>query len=147
MISIHRKNSQQLYEENFSKIRALLPDLNLFEHVTMSCNSLGIQVCVDVLERTPYTLLISITSRYFEKVTHMPETKIQVRVYFDAQLAEVLTVQGHRRIQPHYKYPNTKMYLPDEKKQGNLLLAEMLNFCARNNFQKSYFSQPVAINN
>jgi len=147
MINIHKENSQDLYEDNFLRIRTLLPDLQLFEHVTLSSEDHYVQLCVDVLERTPYTMLLSFVSRYGEQYQHVPETKIQVRMYYDAQVAEVLTVQGHRHIRPHYKYPNTKMYTPDEKKQGNHLLTEMLVFCVKNNYKKSYLDQPFVVNN
>ena len=147
MVRIHKENTQQLYEENFSRIRMLLSDLQFFEHITLSSDNHAVQICVDVEERTPYTMLISFSSHYAAHSDHMPLTKLQVRLYFDAKVAEVLTVQGHRRIRPHYGYPNKNMYLPDEKKQGNELLSELLNFCVRNNYKKSYLSQSVEINN
>ena len=90
-------------------------------------------------------MLLNITSRYMTTSDHMPNIKIQVRVYFDAKVAEVLSVQGHRNIRPHYKYPNTNMYVPDEKKQGNSLLADMLRYCVKNNFKKFYYSQPIIV--
>jgi len=147
MVRVHKKNSQQLYEENFSRIRMLLADLQFFEHITLSSDNHSVCICADVLERTPYTMLIDLVSHYSRKSEHLPETKLQVRMYYDAKVAEVLKIQGHQRIQPFYQYPNENMYAPDEKKQGNRLLAELLNFCIRNNYKKSYFSQPIAINN
>jgi len=145
MINIHKENSQPLYEANFHKISSMLPDIKCFEHVTLLSEDRRVQLCVDVLERTPYTTLINLTTRYASKSNFIPSTKIQVRVYYDARVAEVLKIQNQKMRNPRYKYPNEKMYLPDEKRQGNRLLAEMLNLCRKDKYMKTYISQPMEI--
>ena len=53
-----------------------------------------------------------------------------VRLYHDAQLAEVLSCQHIKRFKARYDYPNTDMLLPDEKRQINLLLRDWLKLCS-----------------
>ena len=65
---------------------------------------------------------------------HLPDIIFDVRVYDDARLAEVISYQGRGRIQFKYNYPNDKMYVPDEKRQGNLLLHDWLSTCSRLNY-------------
>ena len=54
---------------------------------------------------------------------------MDVRIYHDATLAEVVAWQGHRQLQPRHEYPNPKMYQEDEKAQLNTFLGELLAFC------------------
>jgi len=52
---------------------------------------------------------------------------MKVRIYHDAQLAEVISYQGHSRILSKYPYPNQKMFHRDEKRQANYLLNDWLD--------------------
>jgi uncharacterized protein YqiB (DUF1249 family) len=54
---------------------------------------------------------------------------LDVRLYHDAAVAEVIAWQGHRRFQARHEYPNRKMYQRDEKAQLNKFLGELLEFC------------------
>jgi uncharacterized protein len=53
-----------------------------------------------------------------------------VRLYHDAQVAEVLACQQISQVKARYDYPNQDMLLPDEKRQINLLLRDWLKLCA-----------------
>ena len=52
--------------------------------------------------------------------------EFRVRIYMDAQVAEVVSYLGQSRLLPKYEYPNINMWQPDEKKQANLLLHDCL---------------------
>lgn len=54
--------------------------------------------------------------------------RMEVRLYHDAHLAEVLAYQSSRRFLAKYQYPNPKMLQVDEKQQLNLLLRDWLNW-------------------
>ncbi|GLP97230.1 DUF1249 domain-containing protein [Paraferrimonas sedimenticola] len=56
----------------------------------------------------------------------MPRFSMQIRLYHDAELAEVLSCQQFSRIKPVYDYPNVDMLQPDEKLQLNRFLAELI---------------------
>ena len=60
-----------------------------------------------------------------------------VRLYHDAQVAEVLACQHVSRFKARYDYPNLEMLLPDEKRQINLLLRDWLNLCSRRGYQNT----------
>ena len=143
---IHKENTQALCETNYRKLVSMLPDIAFFEHVSLSSSDHSVSVSVDVVERTPYTTLIKLSSSYVVCSDYSPKTIMQVRIYHDANVAEVINVQGHRRIRSHYDYPNESMYLPDEKKQSNKLLSEILDFCLDNNYKKSYLPSKIEIN-
>lgn len=86
------------------------------------------QVTISVVERSKYTTTISLTQDSTVS-DWIPKPSITVRLYHDAQVAEVLSFQRRRHIRQSYSYPNDKMYQRDEKAQLNAFLGEWLDFC------------------
>ncbi|MBE8168503.1 MAG: DUF1249 domain-containing protein [Shewanella sp.] len=80
---------------------------------------------VKLLENTRYTQLIEVSRPHTEhRLVSQP--KVLVRIYHDAQLAEVLTSQHIYQLLPVYHYPNPSMHQPNEKYQINAFLEELL---------------------
>lgn len=52
-----------------------------------------------------------------------------IRLYHDAQMAEVISSQGVFQVKPRYDYPNKNMHQQDEKQQINQFLNEWLHLC------------------
>ncbi|MFT3929729.1 MAG: DUF1249 domain-containing protein [Spongiibacteraceae bacterium] len=86
-----------------------------------------LQLHISVTERSPYTTFIDIE----QAQTAIPAlaSNVSVRVYHDAQMAEVVAFAHLQRILPHYDYPNPDMHQPDEKAQWNRFLGEWLSHC------------------
>ena len=87
---------------------------------------------LNVKEVTKYTSLIELVQTTIVSKTlstQLTRPKIQMRLYHDAQVAEVISSQGIRQIKPRYDYPNDRMLLPDEKMQVNLFVKEWLQHC------------------
>ncbi|WP_121345194.1 DUF1249 domain-containing protein, partial [Pseudomonas aeruginosa] len=59
----------------------------------------------------------------------LPAPRLEVRVYHDARMAEVIGAEQARRLMAIYPYPNQAMHQPDEKNQLNLFLGEWLAHC------------------
>ncbi|MBV1913939.1 MAG: DUF1249 domain-containing protein [Pseudomonadales bacterium] len=89
----------------------------------------------DVLERGPYTTLLrfqQIAQPEPELLEHDWSTlpvQMTVRVYHDAEMAEVVDFMNVRHFESSYEYPNRQMLLPDEKQQVNYFLADWLDRC------------------
>ncbi len=84
-----------------------------------------------VVERTRYTLLLTIKHSFQQGGRFLPDLVFKVRVYLDAALAEVIAYQGQHHLLASYPYPNEQMFLPDEKRQVNLLLHDWLSTWSR----------------
>lgn len=52
-----------------------------------------------------------------------------VRLYHDANVAEVVKCQRYQSFSPRYEYPNVDMHQIDEKAQMNRFLGELLTHC------------------
>lgn len=85
-----------------------------------------------VNEVTRYTSLVTISQDATimgQHLSHLFEPTMVIRLYHDAQMAEVISSQDIKQIKPRYDYPNKVMHLPDEKQQINLFLKEWLQLC------------------
>ena len=60
------------------------------------------------------------------KMASLPQ--MTVRVYHDAQSAEIVSYQQQNRFHSVYEYPNKRMRQKDEKVQLNQFLGEFLNY-------------------
>ena len=92
----------------------------------------GIAVQINVLEQTPYTTLVRLTYGLHPALQSLTEPRLTVRLYHDAESAEVVEYQSQRRFAGAYDYPNPGMRAPDEKTQINALLGEYLSHCLAN---------------
>lgn len=93
-----------------------------------------------VLERCRYTSTLQLVHERRQRWLAPPS--MEVRLYHDASMAEVVAAYNRRRFRGVYPYPNEQMLQPDEKYQLNLFLGEWLGYC------QSYGQspQPVIIN-
>ena len=87
---------------------------------------------LQVLEVARYTSLVGfeqLSDLACGQVAKLLLPAMQVRLYHDARMAEVVTSQHIRQIKPRYDYPNRDMHQPDEKRQVNNFLKEWLQMC------------------
>ncbi len=83
-------------------------------------------------EVTPYTSLVTIAQDANIMGLHLAQffkPSMVIRLYHDAQMAEVISSQDVEQIKPRYDYPNSAMHHPDEKQQVNQFLKEWLQLC------------------
>jgi uncharacterized protein YqiB (DUF1249 family) len=121
-------NMHQVCEVNYGRLLKLLPD----------CDTEDLQYQFKVNASLLYTIKIIECSRYTSTLEMSQKNQIgfeflrpvvQVRLYHDAKMAEVISAQNIGSLKPSYQYPNTKMYQKNEKEMVNLFLAEWLHFC------------------
>jgi uncharacterized protein YqiB (DUF1249 family) len=62
-------------------------------------------------------------------LTVLASYSLDIRLYHDAQLAEVVSSRGCRQFAARHEYPNQHMHQCDEKAQLNQFLGELIGFC------------------
>ncbi|HCP53842.1 MAG: DUF1249 domain-containing protein [Pseudomonadaceae bacterium] len=122
---------QATCEANYARLMRLLPAMRQEEGVrriaiTSEQHSMGM-LALNVLENCPYTSTIEVSQEH--NLSWMPVPTLEVRVYHDARMAEVISAQSARRFRSIYPYPNAAMHQPDEKNQLNVFLGEWLSHC------------------
>lgn len=117
-------------EANYARFMRLFPAMRdmqaeeRFEFHVHRYGDVSKPVVITVKERGPYTNLLDIREQ--SAVHPSLDLHMQVRVYHDAQLAEVVQMQRKRVLESRYKIPNKQMYQSDEKSQCNVLIGECL---------------------
>ena len=127
-------------EVNYARLLRLLPD----------CDTLDLKYDFSINKHLSYSIKILDSSRYTSTLelaqcnSAVPDYMrpiMQVRLYHDAQMAEVLHSQNIGAIRPSYAYPNKKMHQKNEEEMVNRFLAEWLHFCIQ---QSSSMTAPEA---
>lgn len=78
-----------------------------------------------VVEQAPYTTMAEVSQcGLMDEVVEPP--RMRVHLYHDVRMAEVTDFQRQRHFSGRYRYPNVRMFQPDEKLQLNRFLGEWL---------------------
>lgn len=122
---------QATCEANYARLMRLLPDMRTTQSsrsigMTQGDQMLGVLV-LDVVLACPYTTTLRIRQEH--SLPWLPVPVMDVQVYHDARMAEVVSAEHARRLRSIYPYPNADMHQPDEKAQLNLFLGEWLSHC------------------
>jgi uncharacterized protein YqiB (DUF1249 family) len=120
-------------ELNYARLRRILPDIAQCDRRLVGLPAISIhqherrlQFCVT--ERSRYTTSLEI-AEFGQRLDWGLSAEFCVRLYHDARMAEVIAFQRQRNCAVRSAYPNSRMHLPDEKKQWNILLSEWLKHC------------------
>ena len=125
-----------LCDANYAKMMQLLPE---FEHqntrsfgLSRSKHVLG-EIHIQITERCKYTTTLNIKQNTQSNIDnhYLQPTQMEVRIYHDAKMAEVLSYQGRQGLKASYTYPNSAMLQKDEKALCNEFLADWLSYCLK----------------
>ncbi|MDH4275796.1 MAG: DUF1249 domain-containing protein [Gammaproteobacteria bacterium] len=128
-------NLMALYEANFEKFVAMIPDGAPGELLLRNAAYSGMVLQMRALERAPYTSTWQVLAHYAGVESGLPCPTFRVRLYHDAKVLEVLFFQGRGRFLGEYPYPNPWMFARDEKRQVNKFFGELLGYCVVNGFR------------
>ena len=116
-----------IYERNYALLIGMfarLMEQSASEVATFFIPGRG-ETRVQVVERCRYTLTLVLAEAYSAK--NVPEIAMQVRLYHDARLAEVISYQGFTDMLPkHRDLGKGSPQNHQEKRQANLLLHDWL---------------------
>ncbi len=119
----------QICEANYVRLARLLQDYSqpLYQFSWHDAQDNIIDVEIRIMERFKYTTTLQLTKRFENVPAPMNIVELTVRVYSDARMAEVVTLQQGSQLAGVYRYPNDQMYQIDEKEQANHYLSEWLS--------------------
>jgi len=98
------------------------------------CINESLAYCIKITEVTRYTSVVTIEQQSIKaisdaKIAKLFKPRMEIRLYHDARMAEVIKSQDVRQIKPRYDYPNQYMHQQDEKQQTNQFLHDWLHLC------------------
>lgn len=119
-------------DANYVRLLRIFPQVRDTDLQAISLPLAGYESEVEftVAEKGPYTTLLRIEVKASARWAHFATAmNMSVRMYHDAQSAEVVSYQNQRRFHGKYDYPNRGMRQRDEKAQINRFLSEFLQLC------------------
>jgi uncharacterized protein len=136
-----------LCDANYVKFMKLLPGFNQVDTNNTDTRVFGLSrnqhelglISIEIVERSRYTTTVDVQQG--ADANFIPATSMQVRLYHDASMAEVLSYQGIARLRANYVYPNEHMYQKDEKALCNEFLADWLSYCLKFGYSLSEYKK------
>ncbi len=116
-----------LYEENYIRLRTLLPSLERLPRQAVSHVPGCVDLHVEIRERARYTTTLNMTCRFTHDGCVRHEPDLLVRICHDARTAEVLELRGRRRGDGHTDARRTLA----RRWRCNRFLYKWLSYCLR----------------
>jgi len=123
---------QAICETNYLRLQRLMPGMAVQDELRIRVDSgdgVPQTLTLRVLERCRYTSTLQLVHE--RRHDWLAPPSMEVRLYHDAHMAEVVAAYNRRRFRGVYPYPNEQMLQPDEKYQLNSFLGEWLGYCQR----------------
>jgi len=125
-------DKMRAFEMNYVRIMQLIPDLpESGGAVLLSKNSEQGQIRIELIERSPYTSRLELVHQIPALQGWIPDMRICVHAYHDAEVAEVVSYQSQKGFEARNAYPNPRMHHPHEKAELNRFLSEWLDHCLK----------------
>ncbi len=86
-----------LYESNYLRLLQLIPELERLDGYYRSCVAGACDLHVEIIERSRYTVTLSLSYFFYEFDRRIAEPDMKVRAYLDGQLAEAMKLRGDHR--------------------------------------------------
>jgi len=113
------------FERNYAYLREVFQEIiELNSNAIIHRDNLKI-VKIQCLEVSRYTTLISLSLTFIE-CPQIPPVKMTIRLYHDAEVADVVSYQNMIRLVAPY-FSNKKEQNENHKRQANILLYELLS--------------------
>ncbi len=134
----------ELYELNYIQLRQLVPDLSAIQEHSISRVDGALRLYLSLLERCKYTTTLHLTYQFEDREGAFAAPDIVVRLYHDAQVAEVISRGRHRgRREAEYDRFQQRHSLA-EKWRVNRFLHKWLGYCLRQGHAFSPAREQVA---
>ncbi len=119
----------ELYELNYIQLRQLVPDLDAIQDRSTSRVKGSLDLHLTVRERSKYTSTLHLTYKFADKDGSFPAPDVVVRMYHDAQMAEVIS-RGSRPGRHEAEYDRFRnRYSIEAKWHANRFLHKWLGYC------------------
>ena len=135
---------EQICDSNYHKLLQLIPNLNAVQQLAIGENRYHKpQLFLRVLERNPYTLTIEL-SHQFKSLHELMLPAVTIRVYLDAQLAEVISDVDRPAVRRVFQNPGELVAIRQYKWRLNYFLQKWLDHCLKTEYQFIEASSQVA---
>lgn len=117
-----------LYESNYLRLQQLIPDLNRLDGYYRSRVAGDCDLHLEILERSRYTITLSLSYFFEEEGVRIADPDMQIRVYLDGKLAESMSFGGDHRHAELRRLSRAHRHELDKRWRRNIVLNKWLDF-------------------
>jgi uncharacterized protein YqiB (DUF1249 family) len=125
---------EQVCASNYQKLLKLIPDLMAFKNTAVGHAPHHTTLHLEIIERTPYTMTVELSHCFSRNHDELLEPAVKIRVYLDAQLAEVLSDHARAGVAQVFKDPGLSREIMNYKWRLNYFLQKWLDHCLKKNY-------------
>lgn len=132
----HLPSMLAICEANYASMMRLLPDVDTERLEYRFSAGQSLHYRIRIIESARYTSTLEV-HQINASTPMFLQPAMQVRLYHDARVAEVIKSQRVSTFNASYPYPNQRMHQKNEKQMVNRFLAEWLQFCLQHQNEDS----------
>jgi len=117
-----------MYESNYLRLLRLIPELDRLDGCFRSRVAGDCELFVDILERSRYTVTLSLTYYFENGDGRIADPDMTVRAYLDGQLAEAMSLCGEHRHVELRRLAKAHRDELDARWQRNVVLNKWLEY-------------------
>ncbi len=117
-----------LYESNYLRLLQLIPEVNRLDGYFRSRVAGDCDLHVEILERSRYTVTMSLSYFFYEGGVRIADPDMKVRVYLDGQLTESMGFSGERRHAAFGRLMRVHRAELDARWHRNIILNKWLDY-------------------
>ena len=136
---------EQICESNYQKLLRLIPDLLTLTETTIGRAPNNTTLHMTVIESTPYTMTVELSHCFNQNLDEFLEPAVKIRLYQDAQLAEVLSDHARASVAQVFKDPGLSRDIMNYKWRLNYFLQKWLDHCLKKDYQFSKTADCAAL--
>jgi hypothetical protein len=126
---------EQICESNYQKLFKLIPDIVTFKETAIGLAAHNTMLHLKVIERTPYTMTVELSHCFNKNLEEFLEPAVKIRIYLDAQLAEVISDHVRASVAQVFKDPGLSREIMNYKWRLNYFLQKWLDHCLKKDYQ------------
>ena len=126
---------EKLCESNFDKLFCLISNLCSFKQHATGETTNKPSLHLKIIERTKHTLTVELSHTFNENLNSFIEPAVKIRIYLDANLAEVIKDHVRPMVSKVYKDPAQTIEIMNYKWRLNYFLQKWLDHCLKTNYQ------------
>jgi uncharacterized protein YqiB (DUF1249 family) len=130
---------------NYQKLFKLIPELLALKEVAVGVALNNTPLHITVIENTPYTMMIELNHCFSHNKDEYFEPSMKIRLYLDAQLAEVMSDQARSPIALAFKDKSLSIDIMNYKWRLNYFLQKWLDHCLKKGYQFSASTDYAAL--
>ncbi|MDH5213986.1 MAG: DUF1249 domain-containing protein [Gammaproteobacteria bacterium] len=117
-----------LYESNYLRLQQLIPDIERLDGYYQSKVAGDCDLHVEIIDRSRYTLTLSLSYFFFEGQERISDPNMVVRAYLDGGLAEAMSYSGENRHADFRRLSRACRFELDRRWRRNMLLNKWLDY-------------------